>query len=158
MPRLALPLLALLVGCSEYTLDAKDGDPGAPDDTGSAAVADSGGTRGGDTAAEGGSTLPGDTASPDSGAPGSGPPDTSVPDTGLPDTGFPDTGGGDDLCSLAARTAGYLDAFQVPGDGQVLFCHRESGPHFVEINTNISACIPHLDHTHDVFPTTLCDS
>jgi hypothetical protein len=63
----------------------------------------------------------------------------------------------DDACEQAVELDGYLDQFEVPGDGRVFYCHSGSG-NYVQIESNISSCLPHLNHSHDVFPTTLCGS
>jgi hypothetical protein len=174
----SLLLAALLAGCSDYSFKSPtDGGSGGAD-TGDAVETDTAATDSGNDSGSGEDEVPDtgapdtgtpdtgtpDTAPPDTGTPDTGPPDTATPDTGrpdidLPDTDFPDQPGeDDDLCSKAARTAGYLDSFQTPGDGKVLYCHRGGGPHYVLVDTDISACLPHLDHVNDVFPSTLCDS
>jgi hypothetical protein len=40
----------------------------------------------------------------------------------------------------------------------VVYCHVTGGGGFNLLDTSTSACIPHLGHTGDVLPTTLCDS
>jgi hypothetical protein len=61
------------------------------------------------------------------------------------------------VCLEGDRLKPYLDAYQVPDDGRVYFCHCGS-QNGVEIETDISACDAHYAHTKDAFPTTLCDS
>lgn len=157
-PLLAVALVAAALGpaaCSEYDLAGK---PDLPDD----AQYDAGGDDPGvDTGAsdDGG-------GDPERAFPGREPSETPIEgwpgdDTGGGggDTGTPwDGEDADDFCDKASRVTGYLDTFQVPDDGRVVFCHRQGGPHFTAIDTSISACMPHLDHTYDVFPSTLCDS
>lgn len=64
----------------------------------------------------------------------------------------------DEICELAAALALTLDPYQTPGDGRVVYCHSGSGSSYNYIETDISSCLPHLNHDHDVFPTTGCDS
>lgn len=145
--------LSLFVACSEYALKTPSEGSGAGD------TAAGPGT---DTADEGTDSSP-DTdtdATPpeghdsDSGDSG-GPPDTSSP----PDSGDPGPDPEDpDFCEKAASIAGFLDSYQVPGDGRVIYCHSGTGRHYTIIDTDISSCLPHLDHVADVFPSTLCDS
>ncbi|MBL8619529.1 MAG: hypothetical protein JNM72_28210 [Deltaproteobacteria bacterium] len=151
--------------------DGGSGDGGTSDGgssdggTSDGGTSDGGGSDGGTT--DGGSTDGGSTdgSAVDTGAPPSGV-DTGAPpsgaDTGAPpsgaDTGAPAPDPGDaDFCAYAAATSGYLDLFQTAADGKVVFCHW-AGSGFVVIDTSISACIPHLGHTSDVLPSTLCDS
>lgn len=145
-------LLTALVGCSEYGLSKPDDVPGTavePDTAGSSGT--------GDTTGSGDSGSTDTSARPDQGTEGDADADADADtdaDTDVDtDTGFPE-----DLCDKASRTTGYLDHFQTSGDGKVLFCHREGGPNYVEIDTDVSACLSHLDHDLDVFPTTGCDS
>ena len=71
-----------------------------------------------------------------------------------------DSGGGDGVstCETAGNLTEYLDTFQVTGDDRVLYCHGTGGGNFVLVESDISACFPHLDHRFDVFPATGCDS
>jgi hypothetical protein len=71
-----------------------------------------------------------------------------------PDTGLTD----DEICDRAASLAGYLDAWQTAGDGRVYYCHSSSGTNWVFVESDISSCIPHLNHNYAVFPTTGCDT
>jgi hypothetical protein len=61
-------------------------------------------------------------------------------------------------CARASRIPGYLDRFQTPGDGKVVFCHRTSAGSWTRIDTSTSACIHHAGHLLDLFPRTLCDN
>jgi hypothetical protein len=71
------------------------------------------------------------------------------------DTGLTDQ----EICEEAARIAGYLDPYQTPGDGKVLYCHSGGGPNYTFVDSDISSCLTHLsNHASDVFPTTGCDS
>ena len=81
------------------------------------------------------------------------------------DTGtFPDldTGlTGEEICALAYAypTANYLDPLQTPYDNKVLYCHNGGGSNWTFVDSDISACMPHLqNHSGDIFPTTGCDS
>jgi hypothetical protein len=65
---------------------------------------------------------------------------------------------GQTICTTAANQLGYLDQFQIPDDGKVSFCHSEDGLIYDFINTSNSACLPHVTHTFDLFPTTQCDN
>jgi hypothetical protein len=76
-------------------------------------------------------------------------------DTGT-DTDPPDIPTDDD-CDIAVDLDGWLDQFQVAGDGRVYYCHAGSG-NYTMVESNIDSCIKHLDHEWDVFPSTLCDS
>jgi len=76
---------------------------------------------------------------------------------GLPDTGTWDTGNWD-LCNWAEHVAGYLDAYNTPNDDKVVYCHKSGGPNYVMQDTSVSACLTHIDHLGDIFPTTICDS
>ena len=107
------------------------GNTGDDDDNGT-------GTGGGGGDGGGGDGGGGDTAST-----------ATTSDTGLTD---------DEFCQKAATLSGFLDGFQTPDDGKVVFCHSGSGSHYSKNDTDISACLPHLNHTNDVFPTTGCDS
>ncbi len=71
-----------------------------------------------------------------------------------PDTGLTD----DEICESADALAGYLDPWQTAGDGRVYYCHSSSGSNWVFIESDISSCLPHLNHGFDIFPTTGCDS
>ncbi|MFZ5475750.1 MAG: hypothetical protein ACOZNI_03150 [Myxococcota bacterium] len=71
------------------------------------------------------------------------------------DTGDVDV---DDVCRLAANLTGYLDDFQTPEDGKVVFCHSGSGEDYVLVDSDVDACSAHVQHRWDVFPTTGCDS
>jgi hypothetical protein len=101
------------------------------------------------------------------------PPDTETPDTDVPpvstgdtgpggdtdDPGAPDTGLTDDeLCEQAAALSSVLDPYQTAGDGRVTYCHSGGGSNWNRIESDISSCLPHLNHAGDVFPTTGCDS
>ncbi|MFN7145426.1 MAG: hypothetical protein ACK4YP_16755 [Myxococcota bacterium] len=126
----------LACGCVDYQFaavkeaDGLRGDTGGLPDTDDRAAADSGGSQTGTT--------------PD---PGSG----AVPDTG-------DPGDVEDTCAIAENLTGHLDRYQTPGDGRVLYCHGTGSGRFVLVESDISSCFPHLDHRHDVFPSTGCDS
>ncbi len=61
-------------------------------------------------------------------------------------------------CVKASRVPGWLDQFQTPGDGKVIFCHRNAPGKWSVIDTRIRSCIPHAGHLRDIFPSTLCDS
>jgi hypothetical protein len=129
-------LLFLVSACSDYTV-SKIGDDAV------GASADDSGTLEADTAdalADGDGDGHGESADGDDPDDGDGP---DVPD---------------DTCERAANISGYLDRFQVAGDGRVLYCHSSSGRGFVVIASDISSCLPHLDHRYDIFPTSLCDS
>ena len=73
------------------------------------------------------------------------------------DTGTWDTGGWD-VCDWALHVAGFLDAYNTPGDGKVVYCHQSGGPNYVMNDTSNAACLTHIAHLGDVFPTTICDS
>lgn len=90
---------------------------------------------------------------------GTGEPGTGT-GTGEPGTGSTiDTGLTDEqICTYAASLAGYLDRYQTAGDGHVLYCHSSGGSNWTFVDSNISSCLPHLNHAYDVFPTTGCDS
>ncbi len=140
--------LLVLLGCSDYTLTKSYDDAGpAASDTGTPVADDGGGSPfdGGDHGQDG---------LPDSGAPDTDtPPDTGpAPDT---DTNVPDTV---DSCETAVNITEWLDRFEVPGDGRVQYCHSQTGRRWVRIETDIDACLPHLAHAYDVFPSTLCGS
>jgi len=63
-----------------------------------------------------------------------------------------------DLCDWALHVAGFLDAYNTPGDGKVIYCHQSGGPNYVMQDTSVSSCLTHIAHAGDVFPTTICDS
>jgi hypothetical protein len=65
---------------------------------------------------------------------------------------------GDEICELAAALVIELDPYQTPGDGRVVYCHAGGGTNIHYIETDISSCLPHINHPGDVFPTTGCDS
>ena len=76
-----------------------------------------------------------------------------------------DTDGGEipdiptkDDCALAVDIFDWLDQFQVPGDDRVYFCHSGSGGNYSMVGANVDSCLKHLDHPHDIFPATLCDT
>jgi hypothetical protein len=170
-------LCAILCGCSEYKLSSI-----APRQTGSGDMAGDGGdldvdvvlwngenprvpsarqpTDGTPTGdGDGGDGDTGEHLDGDTGGSSGGDGGTDLGDTGTSSTG--DSGTGeipDDVCELAAATSGYLDAFETPGDGRVLYCHSGSGKSYVFVDSDIDSCLAHLDHRGDVFPTTLCDS
>jgi hypothetical protein len=95
---------------------------------------------------------------------GTGTTGTGTTGTGTGTTGTPPTDSGltppsdQDLCNDAATLVGYLDQFQTPGDDRVLYCHSGAGGSWNFVESNISSCLPHLNHNFDVFPTTGCDS
>ena len=62
------------------------------------------------------------------------------------------------LCDFASLVTGFLDQFQTPYDGKVIFCHSSSGNSYTQIDTNNSSCLTHINHAYDIFPTTLCDT
>jgi hypothetical protein len=64
----------------------------------------------------------------------------------------------DEICQLAAALVIELDPYQTPDDGRVVYCHAGGGDNLHYIETDISSCLPHLNHPGDVFPTTGCDS
>ena len=65
----------------------------------------------------------------------------------------------EDVCSGVNPLDLSLDIMQVPGDGRVLYCHGGGGGgHWTLVESDISSCLPHLQHEGDVFPTTGCDS
>lgn len=64
----------------------------------------------------------------------------------------------EDICEKAAALTITLDPFQTPSDGRVYYCHSGSGNSYNYIETDISSCLPHLNHDYDIFPTTGCDS
>lgn len=66
--------------------------------------------------------------------------------------------GGEGVCVVTENLTQWLDTFQVTGDARVLYCHGTGGGQFVLVESDISACFPHLDHRWDVFPSTGCDS
>jgi hypothetical protein len=72
----------------------------------------------------------------------------------LPDTGLAQ----EDACEPGVALTTYLDARQVPGDGNVTFCHSGDGGAYLFLDTALSSCFAHLAHAWDVFPTTGCDS
>lgn len=72
------------------------------------------------------------------------------------DTGDPEDI--EDTCALAENLTGYLDRYQTAGDGRVLYCHGTGNGRFVLVDSDISSCFSHLNHRHDVFPSTGCDS
>lgn len=100
-----------------------------------------------DTDGGGGTGATGD--DDDETAPGDDDDDVTPGDTGLT---------GDEICELAAALVIELDPYQTPDDGRVVYCHAGGGSNLHYIETDISACIPHLNHPGDVFPTTGCDS
>jgi hypothetical protein len=59
---------------------------------------------------------------------------------------------------MAASLAGYLDPWQTPLDGRVYYCHSSSGSNWNFVESDISSCLPHINHNYDVFPTTGCDT
>lgn len=121
----------LACGCLDYQFTVAKDAGGAQDDTGPLGVGDRYSIGDSGDAGEGGSSLfTGDTA--------------SGPDP--------------DVCERAENLTAYLDRFQVPDDGHVLYCHGTGGGGFVLVDSNISSCFPHLDHRWDVFPSTGCDS
>jgi hypothetical protein len=171
--------LGVVVGCSDYAFSKKDdvegvgetaedpsteegssgnsggeGDDVTPDTEGSDGVP--GEETGGETGDETGSETGGQQGGPTPDAPDLGwTPGGETAGDAPPDTaGEPD----EDACTKAERVDGYLDHFQTPGDSRVYYCHRGGGPHYVMLETDISACLPHIDHENDVFPSTLCDS
>lgn len=130
-----------------------------------------------DTGATSDTEDPNDSGDSDDTADTNEPSDTSEPDTAV------DTGEGTDTeeedpvtedtamdtgtvpsepveadCVQAESIPDWLDQFQVPNDGKVYFCHSGSGSSYTIVNSDISSCMAHLSHSHDVFPTTLCDS
>jgi hypothetical protein len=99
---------------------------------------------------------PADPADPNAGTTGPGTdrlepdPVQPVPDTGLAEE--------DDACLPGMALTGYLDDLQTAADGAVSFCHSGSGGPYHIVDTSVAACLPHLSHPYDVFPTTGCDS
>lgn len=85
----------------------------------------------------------------DTGGPGDGTTGPDPLDTGLTD---------DELCEAAAALSSILDPYQTEGDSRVTYCHSSSGSNWHLIDSDISSCLPHLNHSYDVFPTTGCDS
>ena len=81
--------------------------------------------------------------------------DTDTDNTPFIDTGLTDQ----EICENAAVIAGYLDPYQTPYDGKVLYCHSGGGTSYTFVDSDISSCGSHLTgHANDVFPTTGCDS
>jgi hypothetical protein len=78
--------------------------------------------------------------------------------TGGTTTTTPPTG--DEVCDLAAATglATALDPYQIPGDGRVVYCHSSAGNSYNYVESDISSCLPHINHNFDIFPSTGCDS
>ena len=143
MRRCPVVLSLLLAACSEYDLGVPKDGKGPVDGTGTTGPTP---TTSDTTDTDDGATCTDTVTDGDADADADADTDT-------------DTGGYEDACEDAgSRTAGYLDAYQTAGDGKVVFCHQVGGPNWVEIDTDISACLPHLDHELDVFPTTGCDS
>jgi hypothetical protein len=92
-------------------------------------------------------------------------PDTDEPDTDDPGTGDPGTPDEpdpnlteDEICEKAAALTITLDPYQTPEDGRVVYCHSGSGGGYNYIESDISSCLPHLNHEYDVFPTSGCDN
>jgi hypothetical protein len=86
-------------------------------------------------------------------------PDTDEPDTDEPGTDEPDPDLTEDqICEKAAALTITLDPYQTPDDGRVVYCHSGSGGGYNYIESDISSCLPHLNHDYDVFPTTGCDN
>lgn len=132
------PWAVLVCGCVDYQFAAVKDRSGLEGDTGGLAGTD------GDVTVDSG---------------GSG--DGSLPNTsfGDGDTGEPDDPEDiEDTCALAENLTGYLDRYQSPGDGRVLYCHGTGNGGFVLVDSDIRSCFPHLNHRHDVFPSTGCDS
>ncbi len=63
-----------------------------------------------------------------------------------------------DLCEWAEHIAGFLDAYNIDGDGKVVYCHQSGGPNYIMQDTSTAACLTHIAHLGDIFPTTICDS
>ena len=61
-------------------------------------------------------------------------------------------------CVIATQVSGWLDQFQTPLDGKVVFCHRTSLGNWTIVDASISACRAHAYHLLDQFPSSLCDS
>jgi hypothetical protein len=77
------------------------------------------------------------------------------------DRDVPEEDSGDDMdaiCDLAQNITSYLDDYQTPGDGRVLYCHSGSGHSYNLVDSDVDACSAHLDHDWDVFPSTGCDT
>ncbi|MCA9493359.1 MAG: hypothetical protein KC621_25685, partial [Myxococcales bacterium] len=126
----------------------------------------SGGTGSGGTGS--GGTGSGGTGSGGTGSGGTGSGGTGSGGTGSGGTGSGGTGSGgtatggtpttdQELCERAAGLAGYLDQWQTAGDGRVYYCHSSSG-NYTFVESDISSCLPHLNHNFDVFPSTGCDT
>ncbi|MEZ4241082.1 MAG: hypothetical protein R3F59_33960 [Myxococcota bacterium] len=138
-------VLTLLVACAS---DSKVQDNIDPD-----------GVQGGDATATATGTTP--TGDETDTTPGDDDDDDNVTDTATTGTGtsvLPPDATGDEICTAAAALASVLDPYQIPDDGRVFFCHGGGGTNLHYIETDISSCLPHIDHPSDVFPTTGCDS
>ncbi|TNE84182.1 MAG: hypothetical protein EP330_30660 [Deltaproteobacteria bacterium] len=86
------------------------------------------------------------------------------------DTDVPvDTSDENALCAYAAYTAGFLDQFQDPNDGSVLFCHKDGQGRYGLVNSSFNSCQRHWTNHRstevidgltveagDVFPTLGC--
>jgi hypothetical protein len=103
-------------------------------------------------------TAPGDDSPPDTDTtPGGGDDDDdNGSETGTPGTDTDLTE--EEICEAAAALTITLDPYQTPDDGKVIYCHSSSGGSYNYIDSNISSCLPHLNHNYDVFPTSGCDT
>jgi hypothetical protein len=66
------------------------------------------------------------------------------------------------VCDWASQIAGFLDQYNVAYDGKVVFCHATSGTgaslSYTLNDVSNNACLTHIGHLDDVFPTSICDS
>ena len=137
--------LVLVVGCTA--------PQGA--DTQTSTVSGSSATQTG-TAPDSDSSAPGSTGSTVTGATGS---TSSTSTSTSTSTGTSTTSTGN-VCATVPQTipAGWLDAFQTPGNGLVLFCHWDPATNaYLTLNVATATCLTHIGHSLDLFPTTLCD-
>ena len=140
--------------------DGGDGDDDGSPDSGSVGWGDDGGGSGGDDGAgsggDGGSGGSGGDDGGSGGDDGGSGGDSGGGSGGDGDT-EPDPSDEEAFCNYAEENPGWLDSWQVAGDGKVVFCHA-GGTSWSLIDISISACVPHLSHSGDVHPSTGCDS
>lgn len=148
-----LAICLVLAACQseqKIGVDPSEGMPAASTDAGDGSLGD---VTDVDTTAD----TPTNPTTPTTGDTAAPPTGTTAETTGTSppiDTGLT----GPEICETAANLVGYLDGYQTAGDGKVLFCHSQNGNKWVYIESDISACLPHLGHAYDIFPTTGCDS
>jgi hypothetical protein len=148
--RYAAALCLLLVACGSENKVGQEVDPGQTQEPGDLTTTTPDNPTGGDDPQDPGD----DPETPDTDDPDTDEPDTDEPGTLEPDPNLTE----EEICEKAAALTITLDPYQVPEDGRVVYCHSGSGNGYNYIESDISSCLPHLNHDFDVFPTTGCDN